>query len=154
MSGKVNKRDAIKTAFSASASGFFSAANNEVNNVKKLDQSVSLYEKLERRIRTSDGKSLSLSDCVIKLALNEPSVTLRDRVMVSLCAEAMSIIPECGLENASLVISRSKRAGFFGRYFFFFWSFRERKGRQEGGGGGGSQRQKFRHKRGKKPFFF
>ena len=26
---------------------------------------------------------------------------------------------------------RSKRAGFFGRYFFFFWSFRERKGRQE-----------------------
>ena len=48
MSGKVNKRDAIKTAFSASASGFFSAANNEVNNVKKLDQSVSLYEKLER----------------------------------------------------------------------------------------------------------
>ena len=25
--------------------------------------------------------------------------------MVSLCAEAMSIIPECGLENASLVIS-------------------------------------------------
>ncbi len=105
MSGKVNKRDAIKTAFSASASGFFSAANNEVNNVKKLDQSVSLYEKLEREIRTSDGKSLSLSDCVIKLALNEPSVTLRDRVMVSLCAEAMSIIPECGLENASLVIS-------------------------------------------------
>jgi len=105
-SSKSKKReDGIKTSFSASASGFFSAANNEVNNVKKLDQSVSLYEKLEREIRTSDGKSLSLSDCVIKLALNEPSVTLRDRVMVSLCAEAMSIIPECGLENASLVIS-------------------------------------------------
>ena len=75
-----------------------------MNNVKKLDQSVSLYEKLEREIRTSDGKSLSLSDCVIKLT-EEPSVTLRDRVMVSLYAEAMSIIPECGLENASLVIS-------------------------------------------------
>ncbi|CAL6413430.1 unnamed protein product [Bathycoccus prasinos] len=106
MGSKSKKReDGIKTSFSASASGFFSAANNEVNNVKKLDQSVSLYEKLEREIRTSDGKSLSLSDCVIKLALNEPSVTLRDRVMVSLCAEAMSIIPECGLENASLVIS-------------------------------------------------
>jgi hypothetical protein len=102
---KLSKRDAIKVSFSASASGFFSAANNEVNNVKKLDQSVSLYEKLEREIRTADGKSLSLSDCVIKLALNEPSVTLRDRVMVSVCAEAMSIIPECGLENASLVIS-------------------------------------------------
>jgi hypothetical protein len=95
----------LSTNFSASASGFFSAANNEVNNVKKLDQSIKLYEKLEREIRTSDWKSLSLSDCVIKLALNEPSVTLRDRVMVSLCAEAMSIIPECGLENASLVIS-------------------------------------------------
>ena len=55
-SSKSKKReDGIKTSFSASASGFFSAANNEVNNVKKLDQSVSLYEKLEREIELRTG---------------------------------------------------------------------------------------------------
>ncbi len=50
---------------------------------------------------------------------------------------------------------RSKRAGFFGRYFFFFLVFSREEGTTRGGGGGGgSQRQKFRHKRGKKPIFF
>ena len=49
---------------------------------------------------------------------------------------------------------RSKRAGFFGRYFFFFLVFSREEGTTRGEGGGGSQRQKFRHKRGEKPIFF
>ena len=49
---------------------------------------------------------------------------------------------------------RSKRAGFFGRYFFFFLVFSREEGTTRGGGGGGSQRQKFRHTREEKNQFF